>query len=131
MISTNVSKTRTRPQVFLTYASADRQLAAKVADFLADAGLTVVRPEDLESGHEYSNAIRTGLMKSAAMVVVLGRAEMAATVLFEMGAAFGAEKPVYVVVDAPTTRLPFDTSKVQILSMSRIEEIADELLLRT
>jgi ABC-type branched-subunit amino acid transport system substrate-binding protein len=128
MILAATTKMRTRPQVFLSYSMSDRQLAAKIAVSLEDAGLRVVRPEDLEPGHEYSNAVRDGLLKSAAMVVVLTQNEMPARVLFEIGAAFGAEKPIFVVVDAPSTRLPFDASKVRVLPMSRIEEIADELL---
>jgi nucleoside 2-deoxyribosyltransferase len=113
--------TTVRPQIFLSFALADRRLAEKITDTLQRSGLKVVSPEELEPGREYSKTIRDALLKSAAIVVVLsGQTDaVPASVLFEIGAAFGAEKPIFVIVDKPDAKLPFETSKLRILPLSR------------
>ncbi|HTW95183.1 MAG TPA: toll/interleukin-1 receptor domain-containing protein [Tepidisphaeraceae bacterium] len=120
----------------MSFALRDRRLAIKVAHILSESGLNVVRPDELEPGGEYSAAVRDAMRRSAAMVVVLSQAaieseQIPSSVLFEIGAGFGAEKPIFVVTDNPGAKLPFGTPKLRILPASRVEEIADELLARS
>jgi TIR domain len=131
---TLTATTSTQPQVFLSFALRDRKLAGRIATILSKSGLKVVRPDELVPiGSEYSDEVRQALHQSAAVVVVLSQAatraeQIPASVLFEIGAGFGAEKPIFVVMDRPVAKLPFDTSRVQILPTSRVEEIAAGLL---
>ena len=50
-----------------------------------------------------------------------------ASVLFEIGAAVGAEKPIYVIVDRPSGKLPFGAPGLQVLPLNRLDEIARKL----
>lgn len=120
------------PSIFLSYSLHDRHLADDVARVLAGSGLTVVRMSDLEPGGEYTDSIRRALRKSAAVVVVLSqvsrRRELPASVLFEVGAAVGADKPIFVVIDEPSAKLPFNVPHLEVLPTTRIEEIAHRLV---
>lgn len=122
---------KTQPQVFLSFALSDRQFASQVADELERAGVAVVRMSDLGPGGEYTAEVRDALRRSAAVVVALTdvspRHEVPASVLFEIGAAVGAEKPIYVVVDRPSPKLPFGAPGLQILPLNRLDEIARKL----
>jgi hypothetical protein len=122
---------KTQPQVFLSFSLSDRQFASTVADELQRAGLSVVRMSDLGAGDEYTEEVRGALRRSAAVVVALpevsSRHDVPASVLFEIGAAVGAEKPIYVIVDRPSTKLPFGAPGLQVLPLSRLDEIARKL----
>jgi hypothetical protein len=130
-MTTNVA-VKTQPQIFLSFALADQELAHLVAAELAGAGLAVVQPHQLGAGGEYTDAIRKALRGSAAVVVVIGdisrRHEVAASVLFEIGAAVGAGKPIYVVVDEPSTKLPFNAPNLKVIPVTRLDEVARALI---
>ena len=123
---------KTQPQVFLSFSLSDRGFANKVADELQRAGLSVVRMVDLGAGGEYTEEVRRALRRSAAVVVALSdispRHEVPASVLFEIGAAVGAEKPIYVIVDRPIAKLPFGAPGLQVLPLNRLDEIAQRLI---
>jgi len=96
---------RTRSQVVLSFARSDRELADRVEPTLLDAGLEVVRMNQLRGAGEYNDAVRLALKRADALVVALGghrrEAQVPASVTFEIGAAMGAEKPIFVVVEQP------------------------------
>lgn len=106
-------------------------MADRVTDALKRAGLKTVRMDDLEPRGEYSDAVREALHESDAIVTVLSRISdrdpIPASVLFEIGAAVGAEKQIFVVVDEMTGRLPFHVAHLQVLPLTRIGEIATTL----
>lgn len=122
----------TRPSVFLSYTPSDRDLASGVSTALRRAGIAVTSVDELEPGGEYSEHVRQALHLSDAVVVVLStvgrRREIPAGVLFEIGAAAGANKPIYVVVDEAATKLPFNISHLEVLPASRVGEIAQHLM---
>jgi methylmalonyl-CoA mutase cobalamin-binding subunit len=122
----------TKPRIFLSFALEDRQLAADVAARLSSAGLDVFTTGDVESGEEYTNATRRAMTRSAAVVAVLAgvsrKREIPASILFEIGAGVGAGKPIFVVVDDPSAKLPFNVPNLQVLPTSRLDEIARRLL---
>jgi nucleoside 2-deoxyribosyltransferase len=128
MIST---KTNASPQVFLSFASTDRPLADRVDAALTKAGLTVVRMDGLGSKGEYTDVVRSALNESDAVVVALSgagrRQDIPASVIFEIGAAMGAEKHIYVVVEESTNKLPFSVRHLEMLPFNRVNEIADKL----
>src|SRR5437588_7535941 len=102
---------KTQSQIFLSFAQSDRKLAQQVGLALEEAGLKVVRTDELKLGGAYTKVVRDALRRSDAVVVALSsvspRHEVPASVLFEIGAAVGAAKPIFVVVEEPTTKLPF------------------------
>ncbi|HSU66149.1 MAG TPA: toll/interleukin-1 receptor domain-containing protein [Tepidisphaeraceae bacterium] len=121
----------TRPEVFLSFAMSDREMADEVASDLSRAGLDVVRVDELGTGSEYTDTVRSALRRSAAMVVVLSDASSAhdipAGILFEIGAAAGAGKPIYVIVQKSTAKLPFSVPNLQVLPITRLDEVARQL----
>src|SRR5687767_15451286 len=89
---------RTKPRVFLSFALEDRLMAAEVARVLSSSGIRVVSMGDAETGNEYTDSVRRALGSSAAVVAVLSgiskRRDIPASILFEIGAAVGAGKPI-------------------------------------
>jgi nucleoside 2-deoxyribosyltransferase len=122
---------KTQPQIFLSFARSDRALAEKVNGALREAGVKVVRMDELRAGGEYTNSVREALHESDAVVVALSsvsrRHDVPASVLFEIGAAVGAAKRIFVVVEDATTKLPFTAPQLEILPANRVNEIADRL----
>ena len=104
-------KLHVRHQVFISFAAADRDLAGRVVASLRAGGVDVVGMRDFETSGSYDDEVREAITASEAFVVALSvvgrRQEIPAAVLFEIGAATGAGKPIFVVVDEPTGTLPF------------------------
>lgn len=114
------------PQVFLTFAPADRPLASQISRALEGAGLKVVYTGSIGTDRIYDESIRSAIEQSLALVVAFsgrGGSEIASSVVFEIGAAMGAGKPIFVVVDQPTFRLPFRVPQLRILPIGRVDEI--------
>jgi hypothetical protein len=129
---TATASLRTKPGIFLSFALEDQSLAADVAARLSAAGLDVFSTQDVESGDEYTDATRQAVNRSAAVVAVLsrpsGRSEVPASILFEIGAGVGARKPIFVVVDDATAKLPFGVPNLHVLPTSRLDEIARRVI---
>src|SRR2546423_14120514 len=127
----DVEAVRAQPQVFLSFAYGDRELARDISAKLAAAGVDVVQMDTLEPGGQYTDNVRGALHDSNAVVVVLSdvsrRREFPASVLFEIGAAAGADKPIFVIVEDMTAKLPFNISHLHVLPVNRVEEIAQRL----
>jgi hypothetical protein len=123
--------TETRQQIYLSYALSDRSLAEKVAAILTQSGVAVIRFDQAAPTGVYSDSLRQTLRRSAAVVVVLSelaqRPDIPANLLFEIGAAVGAGKPIYVVVETMTHPLPFGAPDLQVIPLSRVQEIAHRL----
>jgi hypothetical protein len=96
-------KTIKMTPVFLSFAARDQELAGEVAELLRHARLDVVRVDELSPSGEYTDEVRRALGTSAAVVVVLARTarrrDVPAGVVFEIGAAVGAGKRIFVVTD--------------------------------
>jgi hypothetical protein len=116
------SAPKKKPAAFLISNLADSEFAGRITDTLVRSGLTV-------SWNQGRNVdLRKELRECAVTVVVLSgstlRQPLTASVLFEVGAAMGAGKPIYAVVDDLTARLPFGVPNLQVLPANRAEEIA-------
>jgi hypothetical protein len=122
---------KAQPKVFLTFAAADRVFAGDVADSLRLLGAKVSSFASVASGDTYTDAIRRAIQRSNAVVIPLGqvsrRGELPANVLFEIGAAIGAGREIYVVSRDVAARLPFEVPRLHVLPLSRIDEIIREL----
>jgi hypothetical protein len=56
-----------------------------------------------------------------------GGEEISASVLFEIGAAAGANKPIFVIVSKANVKLPFNVPNLRVLPMQRLEEVVRSL----
>lgn len=86
----------TTPQIFISYASADKALADRACETLEKAGLPCwIAPRDIPPGADFPTAIVEGIR--AARVLVLLLTEQAAAsphVLSEIGHAFNGKKRI-------------------------------------
>jgi hypothetical protein len=122
-----MTPTVARPTVFLSSAAADADFAREVAEELTRAGAEIWEIGDVAASGKYTHEVRRALDRSGAVVVALARSadrrEIPASVLFEIGAASGAQKPVFVVVDSPISRLPFSVPGMQVIPFNRVGEV--------
>ena len=123
-----VVATQTRPAVFLTAAATDGQLVKRVASVLDASGIEVIGWGTVPVGSIVGTYLRDFIRRSSAVVVVMSRATTASTIpssiMFEIGAATGAHKPVYVILEDSSVRLGFSVPDMHILPLSRAEEVA-------
>ena len=123
--------TRSRPAVFVTSSALDQKLADQVSSVLNASGVEVVRVADRQSLGSGEGQLRDAIRRSSAIVAVVSRSttstQIPASVFLEIGAASGAHKPVYLVVEDPTYRLTFSVPDMYVLPMSRVGEIRQSL----
>jgi hypothetical protein len=126
------ASTSVHPKIFLSFASSHQDLARDVSTNLRRAGIAVSRIDEFTSGGRYSDELREAVRQAAAVVVVLSDVArgkgIPASILFEIGAAVGANKQIFVLVQNMTERLPFNVPQMQILPLNRADEIARHLL---
>lgn len=120
-----------QPKVLLTSALTDVDLAERVGAVLQATGIEVLRTNHMQAGQQISTYLRRSIQESAAIVVVISRAttddRLPASLLFEIGAAFGAGKRVFVVLEDPSRRLDFSVPNMHILPISRVDEVKQAL----
>ena len=120
-----MSKAKPIYDVFLSYAPQDAKLAVEVARVLQLFDLAVFDAKTMLQGKRMEDALWEAMAESQALVVVVSAAEPSASTLFELGAAQGWNKPVYVVVaDPASTRLPTFLRDSAVFPFSRLEEVA-------
>ena len=120
------------PQVFLSYSLADAEAARDVLRRLRAADIEVydalARPRP---GSDWEDQLRLALEACNAVVIVLGRIgdrqQVPANILFEIGAASQAGKPIYVLLRDPADRLPFRVSGLTVLPLNNVDAIARQL----
>jgi hypothetical protein len=132
MIMRSSRALKTSPQIFFSFPISSKEMAKRVRRELEGAGLTIVVPDLAVPGEVYDDQLRAMLQNSDAMVVVLSelsqRDEIPSSILLEIGAAFGAAKPIFVITKDMSARLPFNTPGLRVLPIGRVEEIAQQLL---
>jgi len=104
--------------VFISYASADREVARAVADELEQRGLAVWWDRVIPPGRQYDEVIEEHLA-SARCVVVLWSAAAAASkwVRIEAGEALRRDRLVPALIEAEV-RIPLEFSRVQAADLS-------------
>lgn len=133
---TALSDSRVRPhRVFLSFHQDDRVLAEQVRKVLnREAHAKVFSTDAVRAGEDWGERLRREL-KAADVFVLIGtpRAQLSDAVLWELGMAWGAEKPVIVVTDRADREivLPVDVQALQHVSLDELErEGASRLLAR-
>lgn len=120
-----MSKTNPACDVFLSYASPDAESAADVARTLQSFGLTVFDARTIPESKNLEKVVWEAMAESQALVAVISDAQPSANMIFELGAAQGWNKPVYVVgVNPASLHIPGFLQDLPILPLSRVEEVA-------
>lgn len=116
--------------VFLSHASTDRATADVVGRKLEDGGLTIFDvADDLGAGPDVADAVREAIWESAALVVIASATYVESpSLLFEVGAAWGAHKPVFLLVGSEgSLALPAFLRKYRVLPLAQVDKLAQEL----
>src|SRR5258708_39908456 len=116
---------KTTCDVFIHHGMADRVLARQIADSLESVGLTTFHADAIPQGQDITNAIWEALAESRA-VIVLVSPEIAphAMGLVEIGAAAAWAKPVFVLLNGPSSsKLPAYLATYPVYPISRLEEV--------
>lgn len=119
--------TAKHPQIFLSFAAGDHAFAESVATELRSGGADVLSMNDVAAAGDYSEGVRRALQRSGAVVVALNevsdRRDIPASILFEIGMAVGAGKPIFVILSNPSSILPFNAPHLQVFPPNRLQEI--------
>src|SRR4051794_2250539 len=106
-------------KLFVSFDLASKSVATDVIARLRKAGADVQDVYSLTNGSEYSNQVREALRASDVVIAVMTSEKLNANVLFELGAAVGAGKPIVALVSGVSNvQLPLDAL---ILPISRAD----------
>jgi hypothetical protein len=125
-MTTAISKTY---DVFISHAVSDGQLANEIADGLESAGLETFHTGSLELGTDIGEAIWDALAESRALLAIISPdSPPQAMGLVEIGAAAAWNKPVFLIINGPsTTKLPVSLIKYPAYPLGRLEEVIQEI----
>lgn len=121
-----VSKTY---DVFLSYAASDKELAVDIVEALESTGLETFHDRVSLSTEDISSAIWDALAESRALIVIVSpETPPNAIGMVEIGAATAWNKPVYLVINGPSSiRLPDALKQYHAYPRNRIEEIVSKI----
>jgi hypothetical protein len=118
-------------QVFLSYSLANTPNSATVRETLEHAGLRVFDPpRDLIPGDEMDTQLHHAIAGSGAVVFVAPQGgDVSANALLELGAAWGANKDVYVVSPphSPMTHVPLFVRRNPIFPINRLDDLVFQI----
>ncbi len=91
--------------VFLSHSTRDEGLARVIRDSFESAGLRVFWALDPEAGGPFSEASREAILEARAFVVLMTASAIhSQMMLYELGAAWGCDKPIFLLLDGITER---------------------------
>jgi hypothetical protein len=111
--------------VFISHAASENGVASEIAAGLKSAGLEAFHVGMLEPGADIGDALWQALAECRALIAIISPgAPMPAMGMVEIGAAFGWNKPIFLLLNGPSsTRLPPGLDKYAVYPMSRLDEV--------
>lgn len=111
--------------VFISHAVSDSHLASEIASSLQAVGLETFHGGSVSAGEDVSDAIWDALAESRALIVIVSPdVPPRAMGMVEIGAATAWNKPVFVLINGPSsTRIPPALSKYPVYPLGRLEEV--------
>jgi hypothetical protein len=120
-----------KPQIFISYSSADADWARSFAEALKQRGERVWFDEfEISVGDSLSDALEAGLRESDVFVTLVEPENLhKPTLFFELGAAIGMRKKVVAIVprEIDPAKLPLELRLRRYLVRDTPEETAEEL----
>lgn len=115
--------------VFLSHAAAESSVAAMIAKSLEQVGLTTFYAGTVDPAGDLGDEIWSALAESRAMIAIVSSAmPLHALGLVEIGAAAAWNKPVFVIINGPSTlKLPLPLAKYPVYPLSRLDEVIREI----
>ncbi|MCI0683170.1 MAG: toll/interleukin-1 receptor domain-containing protein [Gemmataceae bacterium] len=111
--------------VFISHAVSDRALASKIAETLEAAGLATFHADAVEPGQDWMKSIWNALAESRAVIVLVSpETPASAWAMVEIGAAAAWNKPVFVLLNGPSSgTLPPPLNTYPVYPLNRLEEV--------
>ena len=109
--------------VFLCFDPGARVATQGVAKRLLAAGATIAN-SDLSPARAYDDPMRKAIRGCDVVLVVLAGEELHSSVLFEIGAAQGAQKPLFICpAGGSRVKLPFRFNASHLIPLQRVEDV--------
>jgi hypothetical protein len=127
------SITETEYDVFISFATVDRETAHKAFDLFEQGGLRVFfSPKGLEGGDDWEEKIRLALIGSREICLIVSKASLPREwVLAEWGAAWATAKRITpVLVDVEAGELPSRLQSKQCIRVHQLETYASQTVQR-
>lgn len=111
--------------VFISHTASDSHLAAEIAQTLETLGLETFHAGAVELGSDIGDAIWQAIAECRALIAIVSPNIAAnAMGMVEIGAATAWNKPVFVLINGPSsTKLPPGLSQYPVFPLSRLEEV--------
>jgi TIR domain len=111
--------------VFISHAASDRDLATEMAGTFESAGLETFHTGTVQPGSDIGEAIWQALAESRALIAIISPdMQPSALGLVEIGAAAAWNKPVFLVINGPSsTKLPPALSAYPVFPLGRLDEV--------
>lgn len=93
----DVTESRKRGNVFLSYAYQDRETAREVQQVLVDLGFDVLLANNLPVGSDIGESITQAVLSATFLCVIFSESPPPAAVMFEAGIAAGSRRPTLIV----------------------------------
>lgn len=117
--------------VFLSHPAAEGHLAAEIAESLESVGLATFHGGSVQPGADVAEEIWQALAECRALIAIVSSDVPTHSMgLVEIGAAAAWSKPVFLVINGPsTTKLPPPLSSYPAYPLTRLDEVIQ--LIRT
>ena len=118
-------------KVFISHAHKDNEAAKELAEKIRNKGVEAWFDEnELKPGESWEQQIKSALIESSTVVLVLGEGEPSPNVLVEAGMAFGQGKRVVPVVLGKNTDVKVFSNLQQVYAVGEegIEAAADQIV---
>ncbi len=125
-----MAKSNSIYDVYIAYEFEELETAKYIANSFRALGLTVFLSSDaIAPGARLEDVVWEAMADSYALVVVLPKSVSSAWMAFELGAAKAWNKPVFAVSNPDSVQIvPQSLREVQVLPLSRINEIGDSIV---
>ena len=110
--------------VFISHSACEAPLAAELANACRAGGLETATDGELSSARDAGDAVREAVVESWAFVAVISKLAPTPTMNIEIGAAWGWNKPMFVIVTEPSvTQLPAPLTRAGVYPPERIGDV--------
>ncbi len=111
--------------VFISHATSDSHLATEIADSLESVGLETFHAGTVQPGTDVAEEIWQALAESRALIAIISPdTPTHAMGMVEIGAAAAWNKPVFVLINGPSSmKLPAALSQYLVYPLGRLEEV--------
>ena len=115
--------------VFISYASADRAAAGKLARAFQNAGISPFYDLIIEPSDDVSNVVWEALAECSAVIAIISPNSISENLAVEIGAAKAWHKPVFLYLNGPaSTPIPPVFGAFEVFSQNRVDDLISAII---